>query len=834
MRKFVLCLIGCLGGLTILNSSFAIEVEAPTDKYLFKKDSKEYKKEKKQKIEKMISSEAPASKALDFNAPEIEFLQDENQVKGSGGVIISHFGIGAQSDSAVANLKTKDAILYNDVVFSMDEASIMAKEAVFNFDSEKGNFDDSQLIIEEGNYKFSSDKLKKIDDKNYNATSCSFSSCHCSDGEDPWSIKSDDFKITQEGYAQGWNATFNFYDVPVMYFPYIAIPVKQERSSGLLVPEFSHSSEDGFGYKQPIYMVLSDQTDITLSPFIETETRTGTALDFRKAFSERNNIKSRFYYSDESARDGDLRGVDTTGMFDPTYDDDRFAMFYNQSWTSKKNAAVPLTAIADIHYASDDLFIREIEDNDIANSNARYLTSKVAFTASPLDFLVTEVSSEYNQSIYTDDDLVFQREPEFKINSLNNFRPFGYNPYGLKVVLKNDLSATNFVRDDGYEGWRTNLIPSLKVPFHYKNYFDSSAQISYNYADYSLSEDKIPGTNTAFDEDGNSMETDVFQKYESGAREIPIFNYNLSSGVEKVFDVEEDSLLSRLTTLGADNSGSILKRLKNTIEPSIAYKYVPDVDQDDLPYFDSGDRIREAGIVTYALKSSIYGRYMPRYPVSETISELTPELKDLPLIDTGSLSSIGENSAYNMPSMDYNFNKGSIRELMAFTLKQSYDHTVDEEKDGIDSMSDVEADIDVYFSNYFATKFESNIDNDSGSFNSYGISSYLRDDRGDAFKARYTFMDNILEQIEGNIEFVLTDRLRAGYYTRYDIDSSDVIEQQIAFRILSACDCWHVDIGVSDKTNPDRQKVILSFTLGDLGGLTQSFGVGNDDAVGNN
>lgn len=834
MRKVVLCFITCFCLLLVFNYSFAIEVEAPTDRYLFKKDSKEYKKAKKQKVESIISSETPSSKALDFNAPEIEFMQDENQVKGSGGVIISHYGLGAQSDSAIANLKTKDAILYNDVVFSMDEASINAKEAVFNFDSEKGDFDDSQLIIEEGNYKFSSDKLRKIDDKNYSASECSFSSCHCSDDENPWSIKADELKITQEGYAQGWNATFNLYDVPVMYFPYIAFPVKQERSSGLLVPEFSHSSEDGFGYKQPIYMVLSDQTDVTLSPFIETETRMGTAFDFRTAFSQRNNIKSRFYFSDESSRDGDLRGVDTTGMFDPNYDDNRFAMFYNQSWTSKKDATVPVTAIADIHYASDDLFIREIEDDDIASSDSRYLTSKVAITSSPLDFLVTEISSEYNQSIYTDDDLIFQRVPEFKVNSLNNFRPFGYNPYGLKVVFKNDLSATNFTRKDGYEGWRSNLIPSLKVPFHYKNYFDSAAQVSYNYADYSLSEEKIPGSNIVIDEDGNSIETDVFKEYKSGSREIPIFNYMLSSGIEKIYQVEDESLLSYLTTLGADNSGSILKRLKNTIEPSISYKYVPDVDQDDLPYFDSGDRMRETGLVTYALKSSIYGRYMPRYPVSETISELTPELKDLPLIDTGALSSIGENFAYNMPQMDYNFNKGSIRELMAFTVKQSYDHMVDEEVDGIDSMSDVEADIDIYFSNYFATKLESNIDNDSGSFNSYGISSYLRDDRGDAFKARYTFMDSVLEQVEGNIEFVLTDRFRTGYYARYDVDGGDVIEQQIAFRILSACDCWHVDFGISDKTNPDRQKVILSFTLGDLGGLTQSFGVGNDSTVGSN
>lgn len=829
MRKFVFCFVLLSFILTVNTNLSAIEVEAPTSKFLFKKDSKEYKKAKKQKIKKITTSEKPVNKALDFNSPNLEFLQDDNQVKGSGGVIISHFGMGAQSDVAIANLKTKDAVLYNDVLFTMDEAQITAKEADFNFNSEKGNFDEAELVIEEGNYKFASNKLKKIDDTNYEAKLCAFTSCHCQDDKDPWSIKADNLKITQEGYARGWNATFNLYDVPVIYLPYVAFPVKQERSSGLLIPEFSHSSEDGFGYKQPIFLVLTDQTDITLSPFIQTDSRIGTALDFRTAFSERNNVKSRFYFSDESMRDGDLRGTDTTEMFDPKFDESRFAAFYNQSWTSKKDSKIPTTMVSDIHYASDDLFVKEIEDSDIGKNSARYLTSKVSLTTSPLDFLVAGVSGEYNQSIYTDDDLVFQRLPEFSINSINNFRPFGYNPYGIKLVFSNDLSATNFTRKDGYEGWRENLIPSLKIPFHYKNYFDSSAKVSYNYANYSLSEKKIPGSNIEVDEEGNSIQTDVFKEYDSGSRSIPIFNYNLSSGVEKIYQVDEGSLLSRLTTLGADNSGSMLKRLKNTIEPSVSYKYVPDVDQDDLPYFDSNDRIRETGVVTYKLKTSLFGRYMPRYAVSEQISELTPELKDLPLIDSGDLGSLGDNSPYNMPKMDYRYEKGSIRELVTLTLSQSYDHTIDEEKDGIDNLSDIEADLDIYFSNYFSTKFESYINHDSGKFDSYGISTYLRDDRGDMLKTRYTFLDNVLEQLEGNIEFVWTDRFRTGYYARYDIDDNDFIEQQIAFRILSSCDCWHVDLGFSDKTNPDRQKVILSFTLGDFGGITQSFGVGNDN-----
>ena len=49
MRKFVFCFVLLSFILTVNTNLSAIEVEAPTSKFLFKKDSKEYKKTKDKK-----------------------------------------------------------------------------------------------------------------------------------------------------------------------------------------------------------------------------------------------------------------------------------------------------------------------------------------------------------------------------------------------------------------------------------------------------------------------------------------------------------------------------------------------------------------------------------------------------------------------------------------------------------------------------------------------------------------------------------------------------------------------------------------------------------------
>ena len=73
---------------------------------------------------------------------------------------------------------------------------------------------------------------------------------------------------------------------------------------------------------------------------------------------------------------------------------------------------------------------------------------------------------------------------------------------------------------------------------------------------------------------------------------------------------------------------------------------------------------------------------------------------------------------------------------------------------------------------------------------------------------------------------MFNDRLKFGGYGRYDFEESEFIESRAALRLDSACDCWSMDFGLSERINPNRTQAFFTFNLKGLGALTQKFGVG--------
>ncbi len=97
-------------------------------------------------------------------------------------------------------------------------------------------------------------------------------------------------------------ARLDFLGLPVLYIPALNIPEPGiERASGVLVPQFSTSDKVGFSSKLPYYIVLDNNKDLTLTPFVmsknslilETEYRQFTKNGFfelSNAFSIKDNF----------------------------------------------------------------------------------------------------------------------------------------------------------------------------------------------------------------------------------------------------------------------------------------------------------------------------------------------------------------------------------------------------------------------------------------------------------------------------------------------------------------------------------------------------------------
>lgn len=804
----------------ICSTLFAQSEREKDAKKLFESDKKAFKEQQTARQSQALATDSAPEGEIQFSAAQVEQRQKEKSVYGVGNVLIAGEGVQVQADQGTYNLETKDVDVSGQVMITSGQGELSASGARFNLQNKTGEFDDASFLIEQGSFNLSGKTLRKISEDEYEVLDAEFTTCQCPDGNNPWSITASRCFARQEGHGHAYNATFWMYGAPIAYTPYLLFPVKTERSSGLLAPRYGYSDRNGIEFRLPTFIVLDETSDILFTPFLEARTRHGVSGEYRQAIDKGERLRLRGIFSDESPRENsegvkDLRGTDTRGIFDPSIDTNRFGGIAQMNWKSPDDVLVPSTVVVDGRYASDNLLVREIDDSGIASYTASYIPSSAVIRNRFGEFLSTDLSFDYTQDLVGDQDFALQRLPRFGLNAQRTIRPFGFNPYGFRVITGVSSSYTLFDRDKGVDGERLNVTPSLTVPLRYQNVISTRFRAELIANQYSIND-----FNDSFDNNSASVT-------------IPQLTYDLSTSLERVYDVKEGSGLQSLFAFGARNQNNTLRRIKHTIEPLMSFQYVPEEDFSDIPNFESSlDRIREKQSVAYGVTSRVYGRYLSDVTADNKIQEITPELEDImPSYGSSLLDELSGGFIANRSTSISTLRRGETRELANFSLLELYDRklSVDENGNSEPGYSDLYGVINFIPSSNLTLGFGSTYNRDDSEITSTGTGARFTSDRGDALKLRYNFVRdsvnedkrNKISQLEFGTEVVLADRLRLGYFGRYDSKESDFLENRGAIRLLSACDCWSLDLGYSQTTNPDKEKVMATFTFTGLGDLTQ-------------
>jgi lipopolysaccharide assembly outer membrane protein LptD (OstA) len=154
------------------------------------------------------------------------------------------------------------------------------------------------------------------------------------------------------------NGWFYVFDVPVLYVPYGIFPIKTERQTGFLFPQFGQSTKDGFRYLQPFYWAISKSTDSTVSFDLETRTRYGFLGELRTKIDRDSDFRIDGSYFNETWRknaDGDI--VDKT-IASPHIPQDRWNIISSHRYITGND----WLTFSDIAGYSDTLFTRELVD----------------------------------------------------------------------------------------------------------------------------------------------------------------------------------------------------------------------------------------------------------------------------------------------------------------------------------------------------------------------------------------------------------------------------------------------------------------------------------------
>lgn len=105
------------------------------------------------------------------------------------------------------------------------------------------------------------------------------------------------------GMAVAHGASLKLGKIPVLYLPWLMFPIDDRRRSGLLYPSISNSGRNGFDWRQPIYLNLAPNHDLTLTPRIMTRRGASLAAEFRYLNAHGHGIVDGMWMPHDDLRD---------------------------------------------------------------------------------------------------------------------------------------------------------------------------------------------------------------------------------------------------------------------------------------------------------------------------------------------------------------------------------------------------------------------------------------------------------------------------------------------------------------------------------------------------
>jgi LPS-assembly protein len=402
----------------------------------------------------------------------------------------------------------------------------------------------------------------------------------CPVGNEDWMLQASSIDLdTAAQSGVGKHVLMRFKDVPIFYTPYISFPLGDERKSGLLFPEFGHSTTNGYQLQVPYYFNLAPNYDLTLTPGILSARGVQLGAEFR--------------YLTASSR-GTLDGILLPSDKQTHSDRDYFHVTDTTDLTRGLRFDADIAGVSDVNYFSDFAVGSEASSVTYLERRAEvlYYDDVWRVRGQLQNYQTIDLNvAEYNRP--------YSRVPRVTAEGLF---PIANSP--LEFAL--DGEATYFLRGVGPTGVRVSAQPELRWSERGPGYFFEPA-VGYYLTQYALQNADTNAAAPTEREPGAPTRTLPYGRLDTGL----VFERDSGSG-----------------------------QRNQTLEPRMVYSYVPYRNQDELPIFDSGlpdlnltelfrtnryvgdDRIGDANQLALGLTTRLFDQTSGAQYLSATIGQI--------------------------------------------------------------------------------------------------------------------------------------------------------------------------------------------------------------------
>jgi len=624
-----------------------------------------------------------------------------------------------------------------------DTDQLLAKEGVFNLTEETGSFKEATILRQSMDLHLEGEIIEKTGSNTYHIQDGWVVSCKFDEEKTPpWSFAASDTKITQGEYAILKHARFRIKDVPVFYTPWLALPVGNKRQTGLLFPEISNSNRNGFGFNLPLFWNISDSSDLTFYPEYYADRGFMPGLEFRYVLGAQNKGTIMGSYLNDALSDPS----------ETTYWEETGYTHTNQDryWLRGKldhDFSNGVVTRMDIDIVSDRDYLTEFEagmtgfqdSNDLFfDMYGRGFQNKTTDERVNSMKLLKAWDGMALEGVFLGINDVRATEtsptPLWKLPSLDFTGSLPMADTG--ITLNWDTDYVNYYRENGVGGHRFDLYPRLSMPLPLGPYLETRAEAGVRDTFYSV---QTYG-------DGTWEESDTPNRL--------LADFHTEIGT---------TLLRDFSLNMGDFTG-----FRHNFRPYIQYDYLSETDQDDLPDFDSIDRIDDLNLITYGIDN-----FFKRLGILNG-KDIETEYSRLKITQGYDLRSEVSDTPFTPVNVQLRWNPLD-------TLQMIY-----------------KTDIGVY--------------GEGVTF--YGLETYYKNSRGDFLDLDYRYdLEDDIHQLNVSTRVQLFDTIFAAYAIEHSLSESRVIEQDISLIYQPAC--WSVEL--KSNYTPGDHSLIVLFNLANIG-----------------
>lgn len=538
-----------------------------------------------------------------------------------GDVQMTFEGQSLRADRAIMDKKNGRIIAEGNLILASPSAYVEGTRAEISYEDNTGLIYDG--FVKSGQVLFQGQVIRKVGPEEYQAEAATYTACTTC--PPAWSFSGSHIDAEIGAYAYIKSAWFYLGGFRFFWLPYLIVPLKSERQTGVLFPSLEFEAE-GIALGVPFFWAISRSQDMTITPKYYTKRGFKGLFNYRYVLNEESHgemtfggfMKDSLFSDDQNLpnRPGDERGGRWFLNHDHLYV--LPGGFINR---------VKLNLVSDLRYTRD--FPEDIKGlGDPALENRISLTknSELMHSSIEVAYYINQLKSD---PLDGNADSV-HRFPELKQSGVDR------NLFGSRVFFKWDFNYVNFARESiafddviltgngtipktidrslgaggtgsgsfqpGTDviraGQRLDLRPELSAPFRIGKYLDVLPSLQFRHTQYSFNVTAPPGgyfnavPTRQYLRGSFAIRTQIFRVYQDEQEEPLTADGRRIEGEEAARlpavaagAVEGNESAGIFSALQAPKPVPKPERLKHEIEPEISISGIPWLHQSDSPFF---------------------------------------------------------------------------------------------------------------------------------------------------------------------------------------------------------------------------------------------------------